>query len=174
MDWQAFFLVQRVEVMTEWRSSPSISPLFGWGCCLRGLWSSISCPPIPGSFNLETAMECGELLSLPLIYIYIYLSIFFWRFRFPTLQLLPYGSMACVVAMCLLKIGWGGPWFRWKLFSFPCFLRRFLFKPLMFSFCLYFCKIPVTLCLSKFLASLGFIAATSALIFSPFQFFSLF
>ena len=72
MDWQAFFLVQRVEVMTEWRSSPSISPLFGWGCCLRGLWSSISCPPIPGSFNLETAMECGELLSLPLIYIYLF------------------------------------------------------------------------------------------------------
>ena len=21
-------------------------------------------------------------------------------------------GMACVVAMCLLKIGWGGPWFR--------------------------------------------------------------
>ena len=58
-------------------------------------------------------MECGELLSLPLIYIYIYIYLFiFWRFGFPTLQLLPYGSMACVVAMCLLKIGWGGPLFR--------------------------------------------------------------
>ena len=44
-----------------------------------------------------------------------------------------------------------------KLFSFPRFLRCFLFKPLVFSLCTYFCKTPVILSLCpEFSASLGF------------------
>ena len=63
-----------------------------------------------------------------------------------------------------------------KLFSFPRFLRRFLFKPLVFSLCTYFCKTPVILCLSapNFQLPLDFTTVTSALISSPFQFRFLF
>ena len=139
--------------------STSIHPLPERGGYLRGLWSSISCPLLPRSFNLETAMECGEF---PSIFFFFWL----WRFEFPSLQLLPCGGMACVEGS-LVPV---------KLFSFPRFLKRFLFKLLVFSFHSYFCEILAILCFSmpSFQLPLDFTAAISTLTSSPFQFRFLF
>ena len=83
--------------------STSIGPLFGRGGYLRGLWLSISCPSISGSFNLEMAMECGQFPSLHISTFFFFFWL--WCFGFPSLQLLPCGGVACVVATCHLKIG---------------------------------------------------------------------
>ena len=154
--------------------STSIGPLFGRGGYLRGLWLSISCPPISGSFNLEMAMECGQFPSL-------HISTFFFFF-------FGYGALGFPFCNYYLVAAWRALWphvisrlvrrslVLVKLFSFPRFLRRFLFKPLVFSLCTYFCKTPVILCLSapNFQLPLDFTTVTSALISSPFQFRFLF
>ena len=77
-------------------------------------------PPIPRSFNLETAVECGEFSSLPFQLFFFFFWL--WCFGFPSLQLLPCGCVACVAAMCHLKIGWGVLG-SGETFQFPTFFE---------------------------------------------------
>ena len=121
MNWQTLSLSSGFK---QWRSgmvSTSIGPLLGRGGCLRGLWSSISWPPILGSFNLETAMECGEFPSLPLSTLFSFLFNFLIFFMVMALWV----SLSIVITlwrrgMCcghMSSQDWlGGPWF-WRNFS---------------------------------------------------------
>ena len=143
-----------------WRGgmiSGSVSPLFRWNGCLRGLWLSISYPSISRSFNLEMAVEydeppfcfCGYgALDFPLRSYYLVVA---WHVPWPYVT-----SGLVEGSLILVKTFQFPTYFEALLLNLQCFLCVFIFAK--FQFIVFAYSEP----------PLGFIAMISTLIFSPF------
>ena len=114
----------------------SAGSCFRRGGCLRELWSSISYPLIPRSFNL------GMVMGIWWVFFFSFFFWQLWRLGVPPPQLLLDGGVACVMATCHAGIGWrvlGSS----KTFQFPTFFETLPFlNPLCF-FCAYFFEISM-------------------------------
>ena len=152
--------VQCVQMVTDWNGFYVYSSLVWTRRLPEGIMVVHQLPPS------SEVVQFGDGHGMWWVPFHFFFFFWLWRFEFPSLQLLPCGGMACVEGSLVPA----------KLFSFPRFLKRFLFKLLVFSFHSYFCEILAILCFSmpSFQLPLDFTAAISTLTSSPFQFRFLF
>ena len=165
--------VQWVQVMTEWNGFYVHWSLVWTRRLPKGIMVVHQLPPYFGVVQFGDGHGMWSVPFSPHFYFFFFFC---------------YGALGFPLCNYYLVAAWHALWphvisrlvrrslVLVKLFSFPRFLRRFLFKPLVFSLCTYFCKTPVILCLSapNFQLPLDFTTVTSALISSPFQFRFLF
>ena len=82
-----------------------VGPSSGQGGCLRELWSSTNFPLFRGCSIWRRPWEYNEPPFL--FFFFFFFFWWLWCLGFLPPQLLPNGGVACVVATCHARIGWG-------------------------------------------------------------------